>query len=121
LTTQHLNWCMGGANASPFFLLEVCLKIAEKVHHDDGGKTLTIESVYDMEPTINQVKDLKQVGFDQQKGDNRLVGRIPMNIMAQWLKEAGVKWDDHKAAEEVIKRKILSGDFSKFRVWEGTF
>jgi hypothetical protein len=112
---------MGGANASPFFLLEVCLKIAEKVHHEDGGKTLTIESVYDMEPTINQVKDLKQVGFDQQKGDNRLVGRIPMNIMAQWLKEAGVKWDDHKAAEEVIKRKILSGDFSKFRVWEGTF
>lgn len=96
-------------------------KIAEKVHHDDGGQTLTIERVYDNEPTLNQVKDLKDAGFDQQKGDNRLVGRIPMHIMSQWLKEAGVDWSDHGAAQEVIKRKILSGDFAKFRVWEGTF
>jgi hypothetical protein len=96
-------------------------KIAEKVHHEDGGQTLTIERVYDNEPTLNQVKDLKDAGFDQQRGDNRLVGRIPMHIMAQWLKEAGVDWSDHGAAQEVIKRKILSGDFAKFRVWEGTF
>jgi len=97
------------------------LKVKEIVHHDDGGDTLTIENVYDNDPTIKQVKDLKDAGFDQQKGDNRLVGRIPMHIMSQWLKEAGVKWDDKKAAEEVLKRKIMSGDFNKFRVWEGTF
>jgi hypothetical protein len=96
-------------------------KIKEIVHHDDGGDTLTIESVYDNDPTLKQVKHLKDAGFDQQKGDNRLVGRIPMHIMAQWLKEAGVDWSDKGAAQEVIKRKILSGDFAKFRVWEGTF
>jgi hypothetical protein len=97
------------------------LKVKEIVHHDDGGDTLTVESVYDNDPILKSVKQMKDAGFDQQKGDNRLVGRSPMNIMAQWLKEAGVKWDDHKAAQEVIKRKILSGDFNKFRVWEGTF
>jgi hypothetical protein len=96
-------------------------KIKEIVHHDDGGDILTIESVYDNEPVLDSVKSLKDAGFDQQKGDNRLVGRIPMHIMAQWLKEAGVDWSDHGAAQEVIKRKILSGDFAKFRVWEGTF
>lgn len=96
-------------------------KIAEKVHHDDGGDTLTIETIYDVEPTLKQVEHLKNAGFDQQKGDNRLVGRIPIHIMAQWLKEAGVDWSDHGAAQEVIKRKILSGDFAKFRVWEGTY
>ena len=96
-------------------------KIKEIVHHDDGGDTLTIESVYDNEPVLDSIKNLKDAGFDQQRGDNRLVGRIPMHIMAQWLKEAGVDWSDHGAAQEVIKRKILSGDFAKFRVWEGTF
>jgi hypothetical protein len=96
-------------------------KIKEIVHHDDGGDTLTVETVYDNNPVLDSVKNLKDAGFDQQKGDNRLVGRIPMHIMAQWLKEAGVDWSDHGAAQEVIKRKILSGDFAKFRVWEGTY
>jgi hypothetical protein len=96
-------------------------KIKEVVHHDDGGDTLTVETVYDNNPVLDSVKNLKDAGFDQQRGDNRLVGRIPMHIMAQWLKEAGVDWSDHGAAQEVIKRKILSGDFAKFRVWEGTF
>jgi hypothetical protein len=41
--------------------------------------------------------------------------------MSQWLKEAGVDWSDHGAAQEVIKRKMLSGDFNKFRVWEGKY
>jgi len=95
-------------------------KIKEIVHHDDGGDTLTIESVYDNEPTINQVKQIKDAELGQ-KGDNRLVGRIPMHILSQWLKEAGVDWSDHGAAQEVIKRKMLSGDFAKFRVWEGTY
>jgi len=95
-------------------------KIKEIVHHDDGGDTLTIESVYDNEPTINQVKQIKDAELGQ-KGDNRLVGRIPMHILSQWLKEAGVDWSDRGAAQEVIKRKMLSGDFAKFRVWEGTY
>jgi hypothetical protein len=96
-------------------------KIKEIVHHDDGGDTLTIESVYDNEPTLNQVKQLKDAGYDRVKGDNRLVGRIPMHIVAQWLKEAGVDWSDTDAAQDVLRRKIMSSDFAKFRVWEGTF
>lgn len=95
-------------------------KIKEVVHHDDGGDTLTVETVYDNEPTLNQVKQIKDAGLGQ-KGDNRLVGRIPMHILSQWLKEAGVDWSDRGAAQEVIKRKMLSGDFAKFRVWEGTY
>lgn len=96
-------------------------KIKEVVHHDDGGDTLTVETVYDNNPVLDSVKNLKDAGFDQQRGDNRLVGRIPMHILAQWLKEAGVDWSDRGAAQEVIKRKMLSGDFAKFRVWEGTY
>jgi len=96
------------------------LKIKEIVHHDDGGDTLTIERVYDSQPVLDSVKEIKDAGLGQ-TGDKRLVGRIPLHIMAQWLKEAGISWSDHEAAKEVIKRKILSGDFSKLRVWEGTY
>jgi hypothetical protein len=96
------------------------LKIKEIVHHDDGGDTLTIEKVYDNEPVLRQVEEIKHSGLGQ-TGDKRLVGRIPMHIMSQWLKEAGVDWSDHGAAQEVIKRKMLSGDFNKFRVWEGKY
>ena len=96
------------------------MKIKEIVHHDDGGDTLTIEKVYDNEPVLRQVEKIKHSGLGQ-TGDKRLVGRIPMHIMSQWLKEAGVDWSDHGAAQEVIKRKMLSGDFNKFRVWEGKY
>ena len=96
------------------------MKIKEIVHHDDGGDTLTIERVYDSQPVLDSVKQIKDAGLGQ-TGDKRLVGRIPLHIMAQWLKEAGISWSDHEAAKEVIKRKILSGDFSKLRVWEGTY
>ena len=40
---------------------------------------------------------------------------------ARALKEAGVKWDDVEARQQVVKRKILSGEFDKFRVWKGTY
>jgi hypothetical protein len=38
-----------------------------------------------------------------------------------WLKEAGVRWDDHEAKKQIIRKKLLSGDFAAFRVWEGTY
>ena len=51
----------------------------------------------------------------------RHVGRVPGAMVSLWLKEAGVKWDDTHAANDVIKRKMLSGEFSAFRNWEGTY
>jgi len=49
-----------------------------------------------------------------------LAGEIPLHIVEMWAKEAGIKWGD-PAMKDVIKRKLLSGDFDKFRVWKGTF
>lgn len=54
-------------------------------------------------------------------GESRLVGTIPSALIAQWCKEAGVRFDDNEKKKEVIKRKILSGDFDKFRVWKGRY
>jgi hypothetical protein len=63
---------------------------------------------------------LREAGVGQ-TGESRLVGTIPMHIVAEWMKEAGLSWDDNEAKKDVIKRKMLSGDFDKFRVWKGTY
>jgi len=95
------------------------MKIGEKVHHEDGGKTLVVESIYDNAPVLKQVEQLRSAGIGQ-TGDYRHVGRIPMHLLSQWLKEAGVSWGS-KEAKDVIKRKMLSGDFDKLRNWQGTY
>ena len=57
----------------------------------------------------------------QPLSDSWHVGSIPLIILEQWFKEAGVSWSDTQACQDVIRAKLLSGDFSKFRVKEGTF
>ena len=44
-----------------------------------------------------------------------------MHVITQWCKDAGIRWDDTEARKEIVRKKILSGDFDKLRVWKGTF
>lgn len=96
------------------------MKIGERVHHEDGGNTLVVEKIYDNAPCIEEVSAIRSAGLGQ-TGENRLVGRIPMNVLTSWLKEAGLQWHDTDAVNELIKRKMLSGDFDKLRVWKGSY
>jgi len=43
-----------------------------------------------------------------------------MKLLTEWAKEAGITMDD-PAMKEIVKRKMLSGDFDKFRVYMGTY
>ena len=95
------------------------MKIGEKVHFD-GDDKFVIQNTYDNNPYLDEIKQMKAAGVGM-TGEKRLVGRVPMHIVNMWLKEAGVKWDDTAAKQEVIRKKLLSGDFAAFRVWEGTY
>mgnify|MGYP003624268766 CR=1 FL=1 len=95
------------------------MKVGEKVHFD-GEDKFVIQNTYDNNPYIEEAKQLRESGVGQ-TGDKRLVGRVPMHIVSMWLKEAGVRWDDHEAKKQIIRKKLLSGDFAAFRVWEGTY
>ena len=44
-----------------------------------------------------------------------------MALLSVWLKEAGVSWSDTGAVKEVLKRKLMSNEFAKLRVWEGSY
>jgi hypothetical protein len=96
------------------------MKIKEQVHHDNKNDKIIVESTYDNNPALERVDQLnrQKVGLT---GENRLVGSIPIHIIKMWCDEAGIKWGDNEARREVVRKKILSGDFDKFRVWKGTF
>ena len=96
------------------------MKIGEKIHYNESDNKIVIQKTHDMNPELHRAQMLRDAGAGQ-SGESRLVGTIPLHLIAEWCKEAGVKWDDVQARQEVMKRKILSGEFDKFRVWKGTY
>lgn len=97
------------------------MKIAEKWFEQDGK--LVHQKTHDFRPLLDQNQKLRENGLDG-FGDSKLVGRIDMDLWAIWAKEAGIKGSDPDFAakmKEVVKKKMLDGEFAKLRVWEGTY
>ena len=96
------------------------MKTREQVHFDNKNGKIIIEKQFDNQGTLDRVDQLVK-GKHGITGENRLVGSIPMHVITQWCKDAGIRWDDTEARKEIVRKKILSGDFDKLRVWKGTF
>ena len=94
------------------------MKVGEKFIDNHDG-TFVVQRQFNNEPYLNRVEKIRELNGGIM-GESRLAGEIPLHIVETWAKEAGIKWDD-PAMKDVIKRKLLSGDFDKFRVWRGTF
>ena len=99
------------------------MKVSETFKEEDDK--IIIKKTHDLSGILRDMEHIRSQGIDSMNGgnrDNRFIGRIPTILIEEWLKEAGVKWDDVHARGEVIKRKILSGDFDKFRSdWKGRY
>lgn len=97
------------------------MKLGERVHnvHGDDSK-FVVETIYDNAPVLRQAEILRQSGVEG-FGESKLVGRVPMHLISEWIKEAGLTWEDTEAVQDLIRRKMLSGDFDKFRVWQGKY
>jgi len=95
-------------------------KIRETIKEEDDK--LIIKKTHDFTPVMKRMDDIRQNVDQDLRSDYRYVGTIPLPLMEQWCKEAGVKWDDVHARAEVVKSKILSGDFDKLRGnWKGSY
>ena len=92
--------------------------ISERFELD--GEKLVHQRTHDFTPVLDRAALLRSEGYTT-FSESWHVGTIPMALVTEWLTEAGVSWDDHAARQEVIKRKLLDGEFSKLRVHEGTF
>ena len=94
------------------------MKVGEKFIDNHDG-TFVVQQKFNNEPYLNRVEKIRELNGGIM-GESRLAGEIPLHIVETWAKEAGIKWSD-PAMKDVIKRKLLSGEFDKFRVWKGTF
>lgn len=94
------------------------MKIGERLFDDDGR--VIHRTTYDPNPALEKARVLRGRGGDQFGSDSKMIGIVPATMVTQWLREAGVRWDD-PAAEDVINRKLQSGEYSKLRVWEGKY
>ena len=81
---------------------------------------LIVKNTHSADAALSAVRNARDTGA-MQAGEMRHVGRVPGALIANWLRDAGVKWNDIAARDEVIKRKMLSGEFAAFRNWEGSY
>jgi hypothetical protein len=93
------------------------MKTSDRVLFD--GDKLIHHKQFANDPYIEKAKQLREQHGGVQ-GENRLAGVVPLHILQGWAKEAGLLWSD-PAFKDVIRRKLLSGDFDRLRVWGGSF
>lgn len=93
-------------------------KVSEKISFEHDS--IVIKQRHDVSQALRDAQVARDAGVGM-SGENRLAGFLDGAVLASWLKEAGVAWSDTEAAKEVVKRKMMSGEFAKFRVWEGSY
>lgn len=93
-------------------------KVSEKIDFEHDH--MVIKQRHDVSQALKDAQVARDAGVGV-SGEHRLAGFLDGAILAEWLKEAGVAWSDTEAAKEVVKRKMMSGEFAKFRVWEGSY
>jgi hypothetical protein len=94
-------------------------KIKETVTFD--GDKMLIKSTFDGTQMLKDAEYARQHTENAFASDKKYVGNVDMGLVNVWLKEAGVQWTDTQAVKDVLKRKLMSSEFSKLRVWEGKY
>ena len=94
-------------------------KLSEKYSFE--GDNLIVKKTFDASHMLNDAKHAREVTQNSFGSDYKHVGNVDMGLLGIWLKEAGVSWDDTSAVKEILKRKLMSNEFSALRVWEGSY
>jgi hypothetical protein len=94
------------------------MKIDERIYVD--GDRIVHRRTFANDPHIEAAKRLRELHGGVQ-GENRLAGVIPMHVLAGWVKEAGLTFEDGEAVRDLVRQKLLSGEFDRLRVWDGSF
>ena len=94
-------------------------KIKESVKIEDDK--IIIKKTHDATAALKDAAHAREVTDNSFASDYKHVGNIDMAMLNIWLKEAGVAWTDTQAVKDVIKRKLMSSEFSNLRVWEGSY
>ena len=92
-------------------------KISEQVTFNDDQ--MIIKQTHDATQMLKDAQYARERTENSFGSDYKHVGNVDMALVNVWLKEAGVSWKDTQAVKDVIKRKLMSNEYSDLRVWEG--
>ena len=92
-------------------------KISEQVTFSDDQ--MIIKQTHDATQMLKDAQYARERTENNFGSDYKHVGNVDMALVNVWLKEAGVSWKDTQAVKDVIKRKLMSNEYSGLRVWEG--
>lgn len=82
-------------------------------HYDPSEKKVTLYDTQDVTAIVESNKAKQKEDFDKRK-DLWPVASVPMVILLQWAREAGVDFNS-KAFGEVVKKKLNDPDNRAFR------
>ena len=85
---------------------------------NNGDGTATIKRTHDVQPYLEKAAALRSMDATTM-GESWHIASIPSFMIYRWAKEAGVDASDNEAVKEVMMKKLMSGDVSKFRVHQG--
>jgi hypothetical protein len=95
--------------------------VVEYLHYDEAEKTFSLEMVQDVEPVLDNVKELRNNGGNDagknKAGDFYLAGSFPQIIVYAWLKLRGLTQRDFKG--QVVRDFLNDSEHAAFRVWPG--
>jgi len=94
-------------------------KIKETIKFEDDK--IIIKKTHDATAALKDAAQARELSPNSFASDYKHVGNVDMAMLGNWLKEAGVAWTDTQAVKDVIKKKLMSNEFSALRVWEGKY
>jgi len=95
-------------------------KIGERIQISDNGE-INIKRTFDGSQMMRDAEYARQNTGNNFGSDYKLIAQVDAALIGAWLKEAGVKWSDTQAAQEVVRKKMMSGEFADLRVWQGKY
>ena len=95
-------------------------KLNEEWIYEDVGDRLIVKQTHDPNPILDSVAAMKSDGITG-TSDKRHVGRVPFFLIEQWVNDAGLSFDDTDAVQDLMHKKLLSGEFNALRPWQGSY
>ena len=94
-------------------------KIKETVTFDDDK--MIIKNTFDATHMLKDAEQAREVTGNGFGSDYKHVGNVDMALLNVWLKEVWRTVDGYPGVKDVLKRKLMSNEFNKLRVWEGSY
>ena len=101
-------------------MINTSTKISENISFDSEDN-MVIKRTFDASHMLKDAAQAREVTKNSFASDYKHVGNVDLALLNVWLKEAGVDWTDTQAVKDVLKRKLMSNEFSALRVWEGSY